>query len=110
VTAVLDAMEEDRILQCWFRFLHVLGNPVDLSHPHIISNTHQFLQVTLTSADLPTPHQAECLRQLPAIFHHAMRCIATIVDAFLGKYLHSAAQEIFAASQTFRLFDAVRSP
>ena len=80
-------MDNDRIVQCWFRFLHVLSNPVDLSRPHVIANTQQFLQATLSSVDHLVPHQSECLRQLPAIFYRAMRCIATIVDAFLGKFL-----------------------
>jgi len=77
-------MDDDRSVQCWFRFLHVLSNPVDLSRPQIIANTQQFLQATLTSSEHPLPHQTECLRQLPVIFYRAMRCIATIVDAFLG--------------------------
>jgi len=80
-------MDNDRIVQCWFRFLHVLSNPVDLSRPHVIANTQQFLQATLSSVDHLVPHQSECLRLLPAIFYRAMRCIATIVDAFLGKFL-----------------------
>ena len=86
VIAVMDAMDDDHIVQCWFRFLHVLSNPVDLSRPHIIANTQQFLQATLTSSDVPALHQFECLRQLPIIFYRAMRCIATIVDAFLGNF------------------------
>lgn len=81
----MDAMDADRIVQCWFRFLHVLSNPVDLSRSHVIMNTQQFLQASLTSSDVPAIHQVECLRQLPAIFYRAMRCVATIVDAFLGK-------------------------
>jgi len=85
IIAVLDAMDADHIVQCWFRFLHVLSNPVDLSRPYVIANTQQFLQATLTSSDVLTLHQVECLRHLPAIFYRAMRCIATIVDAFLGK-------------------------
>jgi len=79
-------MDADCIAQCWFRFLHVLSNPVDLSRPLVIANTQQFLQATLTSGDVPVPNQTECLRQLPTIFYCAMRCIATIVDAFLGKF------------------------
>lgn len=89
MTTVIDAMNEDHIMQCWFRFLHVLSNPVDLSRPHVIANTQQFLQATLTSGDVPSVHQAECLRQLPTVFYRAMRCIATIVDAFLGNFLYS---------------------
>jgi len=86
VIAVMDAMDADRIVQCWFRFLHVLSNPVDLSHPHVIMDTKQFFHTTLTSSDVPAVHQLDCLHQLPAIFYRAMRCIATIVDAFLGNF------------------------
>ena len=82
----MDAMDRDLIVQCWFRFLHVLSNPVDLSRPHVIANTHQFLQASLTSSDVPPLHQIECLHQLPVIFYRAMTCIATIVDAFLGNF------------------------
>jgi len=105
----MDKMDSDHIVQCWFRFLHVLSNPVDLSRPHIIANTQQFLQATLTSSDVPALHQVECLRQLPTIFFRAMCCIATIVDAFLGKVLQLLLifpVKLSAAKQA-RQFDAL---
>jgi hypothetical protein len=39
-------MSYDCIAQTWFRFLHSLGNPVELSRPSIISQTQAFYQVT----------------------------------------------------------------
>lgn len=80
----MDSMDADRIVQCWFRFLHTLGNPVDLSRPHIIGNTQQFLHAALTS-EIAMPYNIDCLRHLPTIFHRAMRSVATLVDAFLGE-------------------------
>lgn len=38
-------MTDDAIVQTWFRFLHCLGNPVELTQPTKISQTQNFLQV-----------------------------------------------------------------
>ncbi|ELT94828.1 hypothetical protein CAPTEDRAFT_133737 [Capitella teleta] len=75
---------DDCIAQCWFRFLHILGNPVDLSQTKIISNTPKFLHMALTSDAVIEPYQHECLRALPYIFQRAMTSISILVDAFLG--------------------------
>ncbi|XP_078001249.1 ral GTPase-activating protein subunit beta-like [Glandiceps talaboti] len=77
-------MENDAIAQSWFRFLHVLSNPVDLSRPITISNTPKFLHMALTSEDVIDPHQHPCLRSLPKIYLKAMRGVSVLVDAFLG--------------------------
>jgi hypothetical protein len=77
-------MDADRVVQCWFRFLHTLGNPVDLSRSLVIASTQQFLHAAITN-DNASPYNFECLRHLPSIFYRAMRSVATLVDAFLGK-------------------------
>ena len=71
--------------QCWFRFLHILSNPVDLSRPEVISSTPKFLHMALTSESVIDPHQHACLRILPSIFFKAMRGISILVDSFLGQ-------------------------
>lgn len=38
-------MTDDAVVQTWFRFLHCLGNPVELTQPTKISQTQNFLQV-----------------------------------------------------------------
>ncbi len=81
---VPESMDPDCIVQCWFRFLHVLGNPADLTHPNLISNTPKFLHHALTSDIVMDPDQHECLRALPVIFYRAMHSISILVDAFLG--------------------------
>ncbi|XP_030068303.1 ral GTPase-activating protein subunit beta isoform X3 [Microcaecilia unicolor] len=78
-------MDNECVTQTWFRFLHMLSNPVDLSNPAIISSTpkfqEQFLNVSGMTQEL---NQYPCLKQLPQIFFRAMRGISCLVDAFLG--------------------------
>lgn len=75
----------DCVAQSWFRFLHILQNPVDLCHPEIISQTPKFLHLALASETVVDPSQHECLRKLPHIFYKAMRGISVMVNAFLGR-------------------------
>lgn len=72
------------ITQSWFRFLHIIQNPVDLCRPNIISNTQRFLQYALASEAVIDPSHHECLLKLPIIFFKAMRGISVMVNAFLG--------------------------
>ncbi|XP_040015592.1 ral GTPase-activating protein subunit beta isoform X2 [Xiphias gladius] len=67
-------MDNDRVPQTWFRFLHLFSNPVDLSHPVIVGSTPSSQEEVLRGGD----------SQLPNIFFRAMRGVSTLVDAFLG--------------------------
>ena len=40
-----ETMDNHCIAQCWFRFLHILSNPVDLSRPLVIGKKHVNLPV-----------------------------------------------------------------
>ncbi|KAF3690357.1 Ral GTPase-activating protein subunit beta p170 [Channa argus] len=60
-------LEDYRVPETWFRFLHMFGNPVDLSHPADVES-------------IPSNHKD----WLPNIFFRAMRGVSTLVDAFLG--------------------------
>ncbi|XP_010874093.3 ral GTPase-activating protein subunit beta isoform X2 [Esox lucius] len=78
-------MDNDCVAQTWFRFLHMLSNPVDLSNPTLVSTTPKFQEQFLNSSGIP--HEVvlhPCLRQLPLIFFRAMRGVSTLVEAFLG--------------------------
>ncbi|XP_070179509.1 ral GTPase-activating protein subunit beta-like isoform X2 [Littorina saxatilis] len=77
-------MNSESITQAWFRFLHIVQNPVDLSCPAVVSNTPRFLQHALTNEALLDPSQHECLLKLPTIFFKAMRGVSIMVNAFLG--------------------------
>ncbi|XP_034447571.1 ral GTPase-activating protein subunit beta isoform X1 [Hippoglossus hippoglossus] len=78
-------MDNDCVAQTWYRFLHMLSNPVDLSNPAIVSTTPKFQEQFLNSSGIP--HEVvlhPCLKQLPQIFFRAMRGVSCLVDAFLG--------------------------
>ncbi|XP_041352672.1 ral GTPase-activating protein subunit beta-like isoform X2 [Gigantopelta aegis] len=77
-------ISQECITQSWFRFLHILQNPVDLSKPMIIGGTQRFLQYALSSHDVVEPSQHECLQKLPVIFYKAMRGVSIMINAFLG--------------------------
>ncbi|XP_076463976.1 ral GTPase-activating protein subunit beta-like isoform X2 [Babylonia areolata] len=77
-------MSEECVTQAWFRFLHIIQNPVDLSRPAVVSNTPRFLQHALTNEAVLDPSQHECLLKLPLIFFRAMRGVSIMVNAFLG--------------------------
>ncbi|XP_012944892.1 ral GTPase-activating protein subunit beta isoform X2 [Aplysia californica] len=77
-------MNPESVAQCWFRFLHILQNPVDLSRPGVVSNTPKFLQHALTSEAVVDPSYHPCLARLPLVFLRAMRGISAMVNAFLG--------------------------
>ncbi|KAL0977874.1 hypothetical protein UPYG_G00162460 [Umbra pygmaea] len=79
-------MDDDCVAQTWFRFLHMLSNPVDLSNPLTVSSTPKFQEQLLGMSAVPQEviQQHPCLKQLTQIFFRAMRGISCLVDAFLG--------------------------
>lgn len=82
-------MSNHTIAQSWFRLLQTIGNPADLSRPTTISRTPKFLQAALSDPNhrLVDPSNHPCLNVLPYNFYVAIRGIASLVDAFLGKNL-----------------------
>lgn len=92
--AVLDELPHDALVQCWFRMLHTLGNPVDLSYPSKIASLPAFQQAiaeaefdSLRSKHPTTSPVDECLNELPHIFHEAMKGVSTLVYLFLSQEL-----------------------
>ncbi|XP_030274708.1 LOW QUALITY PROTEIN: ral GTPase-activating protein subunit beta [Sparus aurata] len=66
-------MDDQRVSHTWFRFLHLLSNPVDLSRHVVVGSTPSSQEEALRGDSL-----------LPKIFFRAMRGVSTLVDAFLG--------------------------
>ncbi|XP_025089592.1 ral GTPase-activating protein subunit beta-like isoform X4 [Pomacea canaliculata] len=93
-------MSQECIAQAWFRFLHIVQNPVDLSRPAVVSNTPRFLQHTLTNETLLDPSQHPCLMKLPTIFHRAMRGVSIMVNAFLGLTQDLKDETLMSTAQT----------
>ena len=78
-------MDNDCVAQTWFRFLHVLGNPVDLCRPKVISQTPKFMAAIMAYEHPIDPANHPCLKSLPKIFLKAMKGISVMVDGLLGK-------------------------
>lgn len=97
-------MSNHTIAQSWFRLLQTIGNPADLSRPSTISRTPKFLQAALSDPNhrLVDPSNHPCLNVLPYNFYIAIRGIASLVDAFLGKHL------LYFISLIFFLFLVIR--
>ncbi|XP_073971038.1 ral GTPase-activating protein subunit beta isoform X3 [Rhodnius prolixus] len=75
-------LSDEKVAQAWFRFLHTIGSPVDLSRPQVISQTPKFLQYAMVSDTDPSSHP--CLSSLPINFLIGIKGISNLVDTFLG--------------------------
>ncbi|XP_054153241.1 ral GTPase-activating protein subunit beta-like isoform X2 [Oppia nitens] len=84
LNVILDEMNEETLKQCWYRFLHCIGNPVDLCSPEIISKTDRFYHSACASENVVDPRQHPCLNNLPHIFYKSMKGLSVLVDTFLG--------------------------
>ena len=85
----LTGMSPDAVVQCWFRMLHTLRNPMDLLYQELIVDTQGFKQA-LAESEAAAPGSSSDLRQstinlLPIIFHDLMKGVTTQVFLFLGK-------------------------
>ncbi|XP_055376413.1 ral GTPase-activating protein subunit beta isoform X13 [Condylostylus longicornis] len=79
-------MTNDCIAQTWYRFLRIIGSPVALCSPHLISKTQHFVQWSLmrNNGNNIEPYHHPCLLLLPQIFLKAIKGISSQVDAFLA--------------------------
>uniref|UniRef100_A0A8C4WQ32 Ral GTPase activating protein non-catalytic subunit beta n=1 Tax=Eptatretus burgeri TaxID=7764 RepID=A0A8C4WQ32_EPTBU len=86
---------EECLAQSWFRFLHMIGNPVDLANPAIVASAPRFQEALMECGGVPPDaSRFHCLRHLPAIFHSAMCGVSQLVDAFLGVHCNDSDQEL----------------
>ena len=86
---LLEGLPSDAVVQCWFRMLHTLKNPMDLLYQEVITDTQGF-KVAMAEAELVTPGSSSGLLQstgalLPKIFHTLMQGVTAQVFLFLGK-------------------------
>ena len=77
-------MNYETVTQSWYRFLHSIGNPVDLSKPEMISQTQAFYQYAIVAKNVIDPTHHPCLEALPDIFLRSMQSVSNMVDAFVG--------------------------
>lgn len=88
---IVEHMPYDVSVQCWYRILHTLGDPVELAYPQSIANLPAFKKYALEREEGQryrppqlSPTQTS-LAALPRIYHELMRGVATLVYLFLGK-------------------------
>lgn len=79
---LLESMSDDAVVQCWFRLLHTLGNPVDLLYPEIITSGEAFRRLSAPDIDLFPSTSV-----LPNIFRTVMEGVSMQVSLFLGQRL-----------------------
>ena len=84
---ILADMPSDALVQCWFRMLHTLGNPVEISYPDVIANSPAFQKAAANFEERKLKPITSCLTDLPWIFYEAMKGVATLVYLFLGQEL-----------------------
>lgn len=87
IEAAINNMNSDTLSKTWFRFLNLIGNPVELSDPNIISRTDEFYHSACSSNNVLDPRQHPCLSALPQIFMNAMTGIREFTETFLGHYV-----------------------
>ncbi|KAI1295337.1 Ral GTPase-activating protein subunit beta [Halotydeus destructor] len=81
--SILLEMDHEVVSQTWLRFLHAIGNPVDLSNPAAIAKTLRDNGLTTGSISaIDSRHPS--LNDLPENFKRAMRGLSWLVNTFLG--------------------------
>lgn len=79
------SLDRQCLMQCWFRFLHIMNNPVDLAKREVIGNMPKFKEHALVSGQSLQLSEHPCLMSMPQNFYTAMKGIATLADTLLGK-------------------------
>ena len=93
---ILQSVPPDALVQCWFRMLHTLGNPVELSYAAVFASLPAFQKAASESSDRSVAIPPD----LPFIFHEAMRGVARMVYLFLGRQREEALPTESSASST----------
>jgi len=83
--ASISSMNYEILSQSWYRFLNLIGNPVELSDPSVISRTDEFYHAACLANSVLDPRQHPCLNVLPQIFMNSMLGLREFIEAFLLK-------------------------
>lgn len=87
---IIEGMPQDVLVQSWFRMLHTIGNPVEVSYVGKVLGSPAF-EEALSEFELSKPkHKAHspiqtCLTDLPKIFQAVMSGVAKLVYLFLAQ-------------------------
>lgn len=78
-SSIHPTMAKEVTAQAAYRFLHIIGNIVEISQKEIICYSPG-----LFKAGLKSPEVVSCLELLPDIFLKAMKVVSSLVDGYLG--------------------------
>ena len=84
---IIADIPNDALVQCWFRMLHTLGNPVEISYPDKVASSPAFQKAAAECEERKVKPATTYLDDLPKIFLEAMKGVATLVYLFLGHEL-----------------------
>ena len=75
-------LSDGALVQCWYRMLHIVGNPVELSYPPLLSQSPAFQQA---KASMPAKSDSlhPSLKHLNEVFYQAMSSVSSMADMFL---------------------------
>lgn len=82
----VSGMNSENLSQTWYRFLNLIGNPVELSSPNVISRTEEFYHSACVSDNVLDPRQHPCLNVLPQVFLNSVVGLREFIESFLGRY------------------------
>lgn len=86
IELAVSRMNSESLSQTWYRFLNLIGNPVELSDPNVISKTEEFYHSACVSDNVLDPRQHPCLNVLPQVFLNSVVSLREFVESFLGQY------------------------
>ena len=88
---IVHQMSYDIAVQCWYRILHTLGDPVELAYPQVIAGLPGFKKYASEREEgqkyrpPQLPPTQTSLAALPLIYHELMRGVASLIYLFMGK-------------------------
>jgi hypothetical protein len=88
IQTIIGMMNTETVTQSWFRFLHIIGKPIDFCDVISISKSLEIARANRLLKDnenyINMSANFSCIKKLPIIFLEFIKGISRIVDAFLG--------------------------
>jgi hypothetical protein len=91
IYSIIGQMSLETVIQAWFRFLHIVGRPIDFCDSAAISKQLEVASRLLSNQTQQQQQQQQpsqtptftCIKKLPVIFLEVMKGISKIVDLFV---------------------------
>lgn len=86
IELAVSSMNYDILSQTWYRFLSLIGSPIDLTNPSVISGTDSFYNSIYGANDQSESINQHLCSVLPHMFHNTMLGLKDLIETFLGRY------------------------